>query len=88
MALALALLNQASAIALPPKDQIPEEVLRTEIITTARSPLSGAPLSAADYADLQEKLQQAPPPPPPRGKLAGLIMLLKLRRALKLILPF
>ncbi|MBU6229209.1 MAG: glutathione S-transferase [Cyanobacteria bacterium REEB459] len=74
-------------MALPPKDQIPEEVLRTEIITTARSPLSGAPLSASAYADLQEKLQQPPPPPPSRGKLAGLIMLLKVRRALQMILP-
>ncbi len=86
VAVGLALLNQGRAIALPPKDQVPEEILRTEIITTARSPLSGAPLSAADYATLQEKLQQ-PSSPQASGNLARLIMLLKLRRVLKPLLP-
>ena len=31
---------------------IPEEVLRAEIITEARSPIDGKPLSAAEFAEL------------------------------------
>jgi hypothetical protein len=31
---------------------IPEEVLRTEIITEARSPIDGRPLSAGEFAEL------------------------------------
>ncbi len=71
---------------LPP--EIPEEILRTEIITEARSPLTGEPLSAADYAQLQAELAA-----PAGGNLVSddlryLIYLLQLRRAVKPILPF
>ncbi|PLZ22593.1 hypothetical protein CBP28_20550, partial [Fischerella thermalis WC559] len=52
----------AIVAALPPAEDIPEEILRTEIILAARSPIDGKPLSAADYAQLQAQLQQAPPP--------------------------
>ena len=31
---------------------IPEEVLRAEVITEARSPIDGKPLSAAEFAEL------------------------------------
>ncbi|WP_310418405.1 hypothetical protein [Chamaesiphon sp. OTE_8_metabat_110] len=37
---------------LPADADIPEEVLRAEIITEARSPIDGKPLSAADFAEL------------------------------------
>ena len=47
------LLTAAPAIALPPPDDLPEEILRTEIITEARSPIDGQPLTAAEYAQLQ-----------------------------------
>ena len=35
-----------------PDGDIPEEVLRAEIITEARSPISGKALSAKDFAEL------------------------------------
>ena len=36
---------------LPPENDIPEEVLRAEIITEARSPLDGKALSATEFAE-------------------------------------
>jgi hypothetical protein len=43
---------------LPPPTDIPEEVLRAEIITEARSPIDGKPLSAIEFAELTIDLQQ------------------------------
>jgi hypothetical protein len=40
------------AIDLPPDTDIPEEVLRAEIITEARSPLDGKALSTNEFAEL------------------------------------
>lgn len=40
------------AIDLPPDTDIPEEVLRAEIITEARSPIDGKALSASEFAEL------------------------------------
>lgn len=76
------------ALALPPPDDIPEEILRTEVITEARSPLDGEPLSAADYAALQEQLRDPNTETVVNPDIAELIKLLQLRRLLKPILPF
>jgi hypothetical protein len=77
----------AIVVALPPPEDIPEEILRTEIILAARSPIDGKPLSAADYAQLQAQLQQAPPPKL-SPKIRENIFLLRLRKALLQLLPF
>jgi hypothetical protein len=50
------LLLPTPAISLPPPEDLPEEILRTEIITEARSPIDGQPITPAEYAQLQ--LQQ------------------------------
>jgi hypothetical protein len=42
----------AQASSLPPENDIPEEVLRAEIITEARSPIDGKALSANEFAEL------------------------------------
>jgi hypothetical protein len=42
----------ARADSLPPDNDIPEEVLRAEIITEARSPIDGKALSAVEFAEL------------------------------------
>lgn len=42
----------ASAENLPPANDLPEEVLRAEIIIEARSPIDGKPLSASEFAEL------------------------------------
>ena len=44
--------HSATANNLLPDVDIPEEVLRAEIITEARSPISGKALSAQDFAEL------------------------------------
>jgi hypothetical protein len=76
-------------LALPPPEDQPEEVLRTEIILEARSPINGEPLTAAEYAELQAQLEaesrQLGVVPP---RFRELITLLRIRKALRTILPF
>jgi hypothetical protein len=74
-------------IALPPPEDTPEEILRTEIITAARSPIDGKLLSAAEYAQLQAQLQQRRSPTL-AIPLQEQIFLLRLRNALLQIFPF
>ncbi|EAZ89101.1 hypothetical protein [Crocosphaera chwakensis] len=74
-------------VALPPPEDIPEEVLRTEIITEGRSPMNGEPLTAAEYAQIREKLGERPYPPEIDSKLQNLIFLLKIRKMLKTFVP-
>lgn len=74
---------------LPPPDDIPEEVLRTEIITEARSPIDGKPLTASEYAELEAELQQNPRlvnTIDPR--IRNLIFLLRVRHTIRTIIPF
>ncbi|MGK7885873.1 MAG: hypothetical protein AB4057_14760, partial [Crocosphaera sp.] len=52
-----------------------------------RSPMSGEPLTAAEYAEIQEKLAQSPYPPEIDSKLQNLIFLLKIRKMLKTFVP-
>ena len=77
-----------AARAVTVEEEIPEEILRTEIITGARSPLTGEPLSADEYARLQDELEA-----PAGGNIASndiryLIFLLQVRNAIKPIIPF
>ena len=76
------------AIALPPGEDTPEEILRTEIILTARSPIDGKSLSAAQYAQLQAKLQTRPAPPQLNSQIREIVFLLQLRKAIRTFLPF
>jgi hypothetical protein len=77
------------AMALPPATDVPEEVLRTQVITEARSPLDGKPLTAAEYADLEAQLQEdARVSPEVASNLRQLIGLLRLRKAIRSIFPF
>jgi hypothetical protein len=77
-----------SVLAIPPPDDIPEEVLRTEVIVEARSPFDGAPISAADYALLQAQLQDPNYDPAVNPNIAQLIQLLQFRRVLRPVVPF
>ena len=76
-----------TATALPPPEDIPEEVLRTEIILEARSPLTGERLTAAEYDELQEALSRRQNTLLP-SEIREVIFLLQLRRALKPFIPF
>ncbi|MBE9014109.1 hypothetical protein IQ250_28365 [Pseudanabaenaceae cyanobacterium LEGE 13415] len=87
----LVLTSAIPAVALPPPEDQPEEVARTEIITEARSPLDNKPLNAAEYAALQEQLQEGQPVNPRDSvspELRRTIGLLRLRRLIKTVFPF
>ncbi|MEO1591086.1 MAG: hypothetical protein AAFU71_07320 [Cyanobacteria bacterium J06632_22] len=75
-------------IQLPPPEDTPEEILRTEIILEARSPIDGAPLTAAEYAELQTVLQAPTETPVLNSDIRYLVFLLQLRRAVQPIAPF
>ena len=81
------LVAPSNVAALPPPDDTPEEILRAEIILEARSPLDGEPLTAAEYAELQAALAEAPYPPSIDSELQHLIFLLRLRRMLRTFVP-
>jgi hypothetical protein len=56
--IACQLVSRVNAGILAPDADIPEEVLRAEIITEARSPIDGTALSATDFAELVVKTKQ------------------------------
>ncbi|BAB72671.1 hypothetical protein NIES23_45090 [Trichormus variabilis NIES-23] len=74
-------------LALPPVKDIPEEILRTEIIIDARSPIDGQPLTAAEYAQLQAQLQISPPPKLSTN-IRQTIFLTRMRKFLLQFFPF
>ncbi|MEH2167845.1 MAG: hypothetical protein V7K41_14450 [Nostoc sp.] len=76
-----------AAIALPPPEDIPEEILRTKIIIEARSPIDGRFLTAAEYVQLQAQLQEVPPPKLD-PKIREQIFLLRIRKTLLQFFPF
>ena len=96
MGLALALSAAAPTLAqevsgtsgLPPAEDIPEEVLRTEIILDARSPVDGAPLTASEYVELQQDLAEPEFAPTINSETRQLIFLLQIRRMLNIVSPF
>jgi hypothetical protein len=84
-------ISALSAQSLPPAEDTPDEVLRTEIYTSARSPVDGKLMTAAEYVELREDLTAAvevPPEAQVSPKVAETIRLLRLRAFLRRILPF
>jgi hypothetical protein len=75
------------ALCLPPPEDVPEEVLRTEIITEARSPIDGQPLTAAEYAQLQAQLSERSTAPGLHQDIREVIFLLRVRQLLQRISP-
>ena len=86
----LLLISPASkkALALPPPEDIPEEILRTEIILEGRSPIDGKPLSTKEYEELKAELAQSSNNPEINADIKQLIFLLQLRKFFKTIIPF
>jgi hypothetical protein len=70
---------------LPPSEDIPEEILRTEIITEARSPLDGNLMTSGEYALLESKFRTNPPNPQVNPKVEELIYLIRLRKLFRSI---
>jgi hypothetical protein len=69
-------------------EDIPEEVARLQPIERARSPEDNRLLTPAEYALLQEELQKAQETRAISPKLRQLILLLRIRKVLKTIVPF
>ncbi|HEY9734671.1 MAG TPA: hypothetical protein V6D06_00260 [Trichocoleus sp.] len=83
----LTLIAAQPSVCLPPPEDIPEEVLRTEIITEARSPIDGELLSAAEYAQLQAQLQNPNDRETASPNVREIVFLLQLRRGLRTFIP-
>ena len=81
-------LQPSLCLALPPAEDFPEEILRTEIILEGRSPVNGKPLSASEYENLQLQLTQNRFSPQIDPDLQQLIFLLQIRKLIKTIIPF
>lgn len=80
--------NMQTVSSLPPPEDTPDEVLRTEIITEARSPVDGKPLTASEYAQQQSQLQASSAAPPLSPKLRNNIFLLRIRKLFRTFAPF
>ncbi|MEM6253208.1 MAG: hypothetical protein AAF821_09820 [Cyanobacteria bacterium P01_D01_bin.156] len=80
--------NSTGQILLPATDDVPEEILRTEIIFEARSPLDGTVMSPADYAQLQAELAAPQTSPTLNSDIRYIIFLLQARRTFKPVIPF
>lgn len=77
------------AVALPPPEDVPEEVLREEVILQGRSPIDGSPLSPVEYAELEQELSEIPEESVAvNPEIQSLVFQLKLLRLLKDIVPF
>ena len=88
LAISLALATVKPVVSLPPPEETPEEVLRTEIITEARSPVDGKPLTAAEYAQLQTQMRSRPTAPQLSPKVEENIFLIRLRHGIRTFFPF
>jgi hypothetical protein len=84
----VSLFSSSHSLALPPPGEIPEEVLRTEIILEGRSPVDGQPLSAAEYEELQADLAQSAYRPELESDVQQIIFLLQIRKFFKTVIPF
>jgi hypothetical protein len=76
-------------LSLPPSNDIPEEILRAEVITGARSPIDNQPMTASAYSQLEAEiatLNDTPGTVSP--KLRKTVELLRIRKFLKTVLPF
>lgn len=73
---------------LPPPEDIPEEVLRTEIITEGRSPLDGEPVTASEYAEIQQEQEISSLPPNVNAEVQHTIFLLRVLKLFKTVNPF
>jgi hypothetical protein len=69
-------------------EEIPEEVLRSEILLDGRSSFTGERLSATEYAEMQSEIEKMNAVEPQvASKLRNLVGLIKLRKFIKTVLP-
>lgn len=88
IAISMLTLSGEISVALPPPSDIPEEVLRTDIIVEGRSSLNNEALTPQEKELLREKLQNSKFPPQINPKIRQLIFLLQIRNAIRTVIPF
>lgn len=67
---------------------LPEEVLRSEILLDGRSPFDGKRLTATEYAELRQEIEQANAVEPQlASQIRRLVGLIKFRKFIKQVLP-
>ncbi len=76
-----------AVVSLPPPEDIPEEILRTEVVTEGRSPEDGSVLTAAEYATLQAELAEREFPPEVNEDIQHTIFLLRLLKLFRTVNP-
>jgi hypothetical protein len=77
-----------AAMALPPPTDVPEEVLRTEVIVEARD-RSGQPIGPGAYAQLQQAIDRRNQDNPQVAEeLQSLLLQLRLLSVIKSVIPF
>jgi hypothetical protein len=86
--LLLGCLQPLACFALPPPEDVPEEILRTEIIFVGRSPVDGKPLSTSEYEELQARLRESRFAPKINKDIQQTIFLLQIRKLIQTIIPF
>lgn len=74
--------------ALPPPDDIPEEVLRSQIILEGRSRVDGRPLSPVEYLAEEEALGEPNVPRKLDPEVRQLVFLLQIYNLLRTFVPF
>ena len=75
------------ALSLPESEDLPEEVLRTEMVLEGRSPLDGQPVNLSEYLQLREQLAQSKFPPNLSPEIRHQIFLLELLKILRTFTP-
>jgi len=76
-----------SVLALPEPEDIPEEVLRPEIVLEGRSPIDGTPVNLSEYITLQNQLAQSKFPPNLSSELRQQVFLLQLLKFIRTFTP-
>jgi hypothetical protein len=84
---AIAIARENNLPLLPPPEDIPDEILRGEIVTEARSPIDGQPLSAKEYAELQTQLATSSFGPDLAAKIKHNIFMLRVLKLINTINP-
>ena len=83
----LGLNTTQGVLSLPEKEDIPEEVLRTEIVLEGRSPLNGQPVNLAEYGRLRQQLAQSKFPPNLSPDITHQVFLLQLLKMIRTFTP-
>lgn len=82
------LFTQGKTVALPPPEDIPEEVLRSEIILEGRSPIDNQPLTSGEYTQLVQGFRERQNAQSLNPRIKSLIFDLTVLRLLRTIIFF